>query len=123
VNKYSKELFSMLCGDGNKDKKFTKITLPQDEDVNGFYAAHNAEALNYLINERTFILREVFFSSERSDEKKTIQTSTRKNEPPAGAPCQPPVSQKLNAIDSEQIHYNTPDLLEPISKFHLLILN
>lgn len=97
VNKYSKEFFDIFCG-----IKLTKIILPKDEDVNGFYVAHNAEALNYIISERAFIFSPEIFKEE---ENRNLFSSEKKL--PAGAPC----PQKLNTTDPEQIHYNTPDLL------------
>jgi hypothetical protein len=50
VNKYSKELKELLPG-----VQFSKVSLPKDEDINGFYVAHNAEALQFIINERKFL--------------------------------------------------------------------
>lgn len=90
VNKYAKELHENYPG-----IKLTKLSLPKDEDVNGFYVAHNAEAVSYLINERTFIFSPEIFSDEKKISSPEIKTPL----------------QKLNTTDPEQIHYNTPDVL------------
>lgn len=99
VNKYSKELKELLPG-----VQFSKVSLPKDEDINGFYVAHNAEALQFIINERKFLFsienikeRTVTLSSgsvSKGTNEKTITTN-----------------QKLNVSDPEQLHYNTSELL------------
>lgn len=98
-NKYSQELLQLL-----PNIQITRLNLPKGEDINGFYAAHNAEALQYLVNERKFI-----FSVENKKQSEPLQGTQ--------APVKPQstmvetVTGKLNTIDPEQIHYNTPDLL------------
>jgi DNA primase catalytic core len=99
VNKYSKELLELL-----PQIKITRLSLPKDEDINGFFVGHNAEALQYIINERKFI-----FSF--SDENKINQAEIPNEKPQSVTVTAQTINGKLNTIDPEQIHYNTPELL------------
>lgn len=110
VNKYSKELHELLPG-----VQFSKVSLPPEEDVNEFYTKYDAEALQYIINERKFI-----FSIEKNnplplsvENKNPIEETTNEkqkpNLPSVGSAKEG--NHKLNTADPEQIHYNTSELL------------
>jgi DNA primase len=99
VNKYSKELKELLPG-----VQFSKVSLPKDEDINGFYVAHNAEALQFIINERKFLFSFSVENKSAQPENK-IHIPKTENEKPITT------NQKLNTADPEQLHYNTSELL------------
>lgn len=99
VNKYSKELKELLPG-----VQFSKISLPNNEDINGFYVAHNTEALLFILSERKFLFS---FSTENKKQETEIKNEVA----PTNNEKRITNNQKLNTTDPEQIHYNTAELL------------